>query len=457
MLAMRGLEFPLKPTIGLQIILIYCAFTYVAPLLLASLVDVPPGLYRDTSIDAGPVLLLVAVMAVFTLLGSLPGRNPQPAPAAHTTIPFLSAPLQVALLAIMCGISVLAYFKGYNNWRYQYESLSERGSPLLLLFALMPTLGKFLLFYYLFYDRKFAHGRGPSFLARKILLCGALLLTANGTVSLLFALLAVVFAFFPSTLDALLLRQEKPAVTARAPRKSRRLRTLALLGMSAGAVALAWALGESIKRGEVYSVVEQTSDLGFVETIVGWVVGRISSSYYSLRAALDHQAFVTDPAVFYDHLLAPLRTFLYRIDYVLMQPFGFERPDPGTLMRINYLAISYDPINPREGTSPGLLAGFLLAMPFPTNYLVLLGYLHFAQRFISRLASGCRAPLTPFGLLLFWPFLLTLFESPIDIMLIVDDSALAMLLLVTLYLLVRKSQRPDEPAAHAHALAAPAG
>jgi hypothetical protein len=437
-------RFAFRPTSGALIILLYCAFTYGLPLILTQFVEFPDLLYREVPNNPAAVLMLIAVLAIFVLLSGMPGRHAATAPSA-APLPFISPALQLTFLVIAFGISLVSYARGYNDWRYGSESLSSAGSPLLLLFALIPALAKFLLFYYLFYDRELTSRNDPSNLARRFLLCATLLLTANGTVHLMYALLAVVFVVFPSTLRGTLFRDAPaPAHEARPKRRSL-FKVVLLMAACLAGVAAAYTLGEAIKRTEVSGVLEGFSDPDFASTIVGWLIGRVSSSYYSLLASLHDFAFATRLDIFYDHLMAPVRTFLFRVDYLLMHPFGVERPAEGSLMRINYLEISASGGNEREGTSPGLLAGFLLAMPFPFNFMALLLYLFVAQRFITTLVRGCCGELKLIGMVLYWPFMLTLFESPLDLMLVIDDSVLSFVLLLALYFSVR---RRDARSAH---------
>jgi hypothetical protein len=99
------------------------------------------------------------------------------------------------------------------------------------------------------------------------------------------------------------------------------------------------------------------------------------------------------------------------------------------LARANYLQISLYPVNPREGTSPGLIASFVMAFPLLLAIPMVGIYCAFIARMIDRLAEAMPARLSLFGHILLLYFLYVLFVSPVDFLLIVDNAFIMLALL----------------------------
>lgn len=438
----KHLYLSLTPSFGAQIILLYLLSTYALPIACTAIASVPEGLYNDAHPQPGAVGLLLLLIASVLVTSCARIRRPrrQIREAVSYRLSFISPGLQLLVLGVLVCVALVVYAQGMNDWRYTGVSLSETGSPLLLVYALVTAAMRFFLFVFIFFDTELVSGWRPSQVSRKLLLCAGLLLTANGIATMLYAALAILFVMAPRSVYAMIFHRSEsvPHANGGVPGRAHP-RVILTAGLASVGVAASWILGEAIKRNDIGSVLTTVAEPEFVTYITEWFVGRISSSYYSLRIALDQFALSTDPAVLVNHLMAPVESFIYRANHLLLQPFAVDRPDAGSMMRINYLQLSPFPFDVRQGTSPGLLASFLMSMPLPFNYFVLLGYILVIQRLITRLGYGLPGRLTFAGKMLFWPFLLTLFESPVDFLLIIDDAVLSLLLVLWLCMRVRNS------------------
>lgn len=415
---------------GAKLILLYVIVAYIIPGLLVAISGMP-DIYVDFPIDQLALCVLIAALLAYLGLSGL-ASSPTLADEPRYRFRFIAPRLQIALLIPLVAAAAYGFFGNLAGFRYSAEGLSERDSPLALAFALIPTVLDFLLLVYIFYDQQFSKRRGPARFVIKALLLAGFLLAENGIATMMMAAICAVYVFFPRTFTNLLFR---PSDNAGRPRGARLLRTIGvglvicLLACAGGA---AWILGEATKRGNLDSVIALVTGAGVVKFFLNWGVSRTCPSYVSLVVALHHYALSTDVNVIRQHLMEPFQSFLFRANYLLLNAFDVARPVSGSIMRVNYLLISAIPSHGREGTSPGLIGGFLYSFPFPFNFAVLIGYLLVLQRFLNRLIAALPGRLTVAGWLIFLIFMLPLFVSPVDFLLIVDEGVIQVLLLLLL-------------------------
>ena len=422
-----------------QLVVFYLLLAYLVPAVLVSIFSVHQGGYRAVPVNWIALAILLAVIAAHvTVTGAVAARRERTAPRRYD-FRFIPTSWQVAILSVLVAVSAGAYALGLNRWRYSDTGLSE-GSVVGLVYAGIPQVFQFFVLIYVFYDRRFADGHGVGHVLTRILVSAGLLLSANGITTMLVATVGSALMLSPTLGRALLFRRKRGARSSVGAFMQRWLGFPTLLVALIAMVALAWVLGESVKRGQVQSVLEVVT-VRELSDWIDWIVWRSAPSYYSLLVALDDFALATDWHVVSEHFGAPVRTFLYRADYLLGGMFNVSRPESGTIMRINYELIFQSPSRVRVGSSPGLIAGFLYSFPLPLNFLALMGYLFFLQRFLSRLAAGLVGQLGIFGKLSMLYLLLPLFTSPIDLLLILDTGTISLVLLLWL----RQVLLRDEP------------
>lgn len=439
MLQHRHASVPIRP--GTLLILLYVLVAYLVPALLVSL-NGTPEIYREVPLNKYALGILILSFVAYLFLGNIRSHPNRPSRQPYD-FRFITSDVQILILGLLAAAAAYGYVAGFSGFRYNEEPLSTRDSSLLLLFALIPTVLQFFLLIYLFYDPKYFKSHAPGAQLKKVLLLGGLFLSANGTAVMLIATLAAASVLFPRAFETLLFRSTNSTRPLGASGLKRRTRMFVLVGTLAFAAVGAWILGEATKRGQLQSVLELVSSEGVSQWAFNWLVSRLSPSYISLVAALDHYALASEWRVISDHLMAPITSFLFRADYLLMNVFDIARPENGSIARINYLMIEANPINLRSGTSAGLIAGFLYSFPFPFNFFVLIGYLLFVQQFLSRLIAGLKGQLTAVGWLIFLIFMLPLFANPIDLLLIIDNGTVAFVLLIVLRQVLIKSAPSD--------------
>ena len=108
---------------------------------------------------------------------------------------------------------------------------------------------------------------------------------------------------------------------------------------------------------------------------------------------------------------------------------------------MNYQLLTVDPITSRAGSSPGLIASFNYAFAFPLNLLLCALYARWVSRKIDvGLRQGTALTLSWFGLLILHQFVEPLFQSPFDVLIMLDEHVLYVILLLSL--LAAKSDQP---------------
>jgi hypothetical protein len=156
-----------------------------------------------------------------------------------------------------------------------------------------------------------------------------------------------------------------------------------------------------------------------------YLVGRISVQWYSLVAALHHYVEIggADPL---KNLMAPVTNAGFRFSTLTGGGLGIERPLDGSLARINYGLINLYPFNDREGTTPGLIATFVLTFPFWLGPFALAGYLWIYNRIQAGLRKRFAGQPTILGELLLLYFTAVFFSSPADFLLLFDPMLLTL-------------------------------
>jgi hypothetical protein len=137
------------------------------------------------------------------------------------------------------------------------------------------------------------------------------------------------------------------------------------------------------------------------------------------------------------NLLLPINAFLYRLNLIVGQPFDLIRVELSQINRLNYELLTLDTYE-RAGSSPGLISGFLLCFPFPLNVTFAFGYCLLLARMFNGVID--RMPFAPstLGLFLINWVTLFLFESPIDLLTILDEANLLTFLFIYLFFKLRR-------------------
>ncbi len=396
-------------------LLLYLAWVYALPAMLNGWFSYESELYVNPSNGLGTwlyacLLFLIAAAFAFRIERSL---GPRPALAR---IPWQVPvkPIVIVLVTLMT-VASMGVASGLSRWRYAEEGLSGSLDLMSLLYVLAPNVLELILFALLFFHYQLS---SRTLRVLLLLLTVDLALTASGIGPMLGVLLALTSAIAPDTVRRILLKPDRE--TASSPKLRRVIWMLPLVG---GLGVLAYLVGDAVKRGVGLTEVLDTQDA--TDVFLQYLVGRISVQWYSLVAAL-HQMVelgVGDPL---RNLMAPVTNAGYRFSSLTGGWFGIERPLDGSMARINYGFINLYPFNDREGTTPGLIATFVLAFPVWLGPFALVCYLWIYDKVQAGLRRRFAGRPTMFGELLLLYFTTVFFSSPVDFLLVFDPMLLTL-------------------------------
>lgn len=201
---------------------------------------------------------------------------------------------------------------------------------------------------------------------------------------------------------------------------------------------VAYVFGESVKRGEdivnVFDWLTGTSQESVWSPQI--LIERTAPSYASLVNALPLTFDWDRPS--FSILGDVLNNVLFRLDVLGVSDFGVERGHANSIMRLNYEWIDIFALNAREGTAPGLIPGFIFCFPPILNLVALGAYVFLILGMMQRVCLAMRGDLSIVGKLIFTYLSLPLFESPIDILMIIDDGFFFFVGMLLLGMMVRK-------------------
>lgn len=439
---------------GTKVVLTYVAVYLLAPALTQYLYSRElSSIYQVTRPDAW-TLLSAVTLGLFTACISLSRFSPIPtlveAHLSRGAKAFLAAYDRVRPVFAACLLlfATRFYASGLNAYRYTQEGMSTLDTSLVMAATAMTTVCTADVFRRIFVERSVEPLRSPGRIA-DLAIATSLLLTANGTAGALVSFTALSFAIAPATFMRTFQAKVTTPLLARAA-----VATLALAVV--GAIAFtAWIGGEAIKgssRGDTELAEAFDAVRDRVETVLTpqsylYYLGEaLSSHYHSTLFTLGTSFEQRSPEGAFP-LALPLRSFAFRLDLLLGHPFGAERPDPGSMSRWNYVLLTGLPLNERAGTSPGVVASFQYAFGWPLGLLASAAYFVWLARFIDRIVppvAGRVWTLPAVGIILLW--LLGLFESPLDYLIVVDNSTLFVCLLGVLCLANAPNRKPRQRA-----------
>lgn len=344
------------------------------------------------------------------------------------------------------GLSVAFIASGLSDYRYSSQGISQTGSPVLLLLIFLTGVLRVVVLADLFYNMFVSRRRLPRFLSRvwreNVLLSSALLLMADGTGSAFLALIAFAYAVHPSGFRFIVFQTGRPG-------RLQIARVVAVLAIGV-LFMVAWFLGESLKastgtNGSLGGGIETTWGVitapGFATDFFLYFVGRLSTYYYSLLFTVGHSWMQINSPDW--ALLYPLKSLLFRPDFLLGSPFDIGRPDVGSISALNYRNLHLGVLNPREGSSPGLVSSFVYVFPFPFNVFFCALYMAWLSRMFDRLIIGAgNARLSVLGSMLVLMFVIIFFQSPFDFLRVIDDGVIQVAVFLLMYNAVASSPSP---------------
>ena len=406
--------------------------------------------YKIYPVTWSSVLLIFAVFVMFLLVSSIKKRL-----LPHVDVPLLRPILlQAGRLYGRCRlfigitattISLVGLSFGLNSYRYRDVGISETDFRLraILLFVIVINIGITLDFFYrMFVERNETVRRFSRIYAENLLLAFSLVVAADGILSLLIALVASLYSISPTFFSRVLFRKRGHGL-----KTELQMITAALAFVLIFTVA--WFAGTVIKVSSASDIatVLQGSDWSatigipketFFSSFFYYFIERSSIFYYSFQLTtvlsseeLKHGALSV--------LVFPLQTLLFRIDFLLGGFLGIPKPEIGSIMGLNYELLVAVPFGSRPGTAPGVIASFNYVFGFPFNIIFCAIYLRWIARTIDILLVLHKAEvLSGFGIILLLIFLQAFFQSPFDLLIIIDGTVIYGLLVFAMYVAQQK-------------------
>jgi hypothetical protein len=428
-------------TPGTYLVTAYFGVFYVIPMIGNILFrDDIYTIYHVAPLTPHVGVLLIGVFALFLLLSRGPTVRIAPAglveylqrTAAAVGEAYQRRRLTFAM--VFLGIAAAYAAAGAGNYRYLAEGLSETDSAagiVVIMLNLVVTLDLFYCMFVRAVDRLEMFSRRH---LANVLLSLGLILTANGTAAMLQALLSLAYSLHPVWFHRILFNPPHE-------RTWTRVRRLVIVG-ACGAVVFgaAWVAGEVIKVSAgvnrdlasawnaMWNILDESR---FMEGYGYYLVGATSSYYYTLLFTAGASPDVLSGGAV-SAIVHPLQSFWFRLDLLTGGFLDAVRPAIGSLSRLNYTLLSAVPVlSLREGSSPGIIGSFNYVVPFPLNVLFTALYLCWIARLTNSLLrkhAGERLSIIGAVLLLF--YMLLLFQSPFDLLILFDNATAHVLLLV---------------------------
>jgi hypothetical protein len=447
---------------GIRIIAVYFLVTYWLPLLANWwLADDIVSSYQVVDITPAALFLMFGTFAIYILLTRLwRSRQRLRLPMGSQFVMRVLALYKRLRLVVALTASFVALnnaVEGISAYRYLERAISELSAPLLFLGIVLNATLTIDLFYQMFVRV----GDPPRFPSRayveNVLVAIGVIASANGVVSMFLGMLGAIFAIMPG-------RFREVAFPRNAGFKAVASRFGLVVSLFA-MFPVAWFLGSLIKAtssgdsivvlfADPSRILGRFGDGNFVYDFAIYVAEVLSVHYYSVLFVA-HEAFASvapSPATVLGY---PLGTLLFRFDYLVGSPMGLVRPELSSLSQLNYQLLTVGALSDRVGSTPGLLGSFVYVFGVPLGGVLAAVYLRVVSSRLDELVLQQHRTLSTIGALVAVRFLVVLFQSPFDFLIVFDDNAIWLTLLIIAYVVKlqalsrikdRVPERPADPA-----------
>ncbi len=311
-----------------------------------------------------------------------------------------------------------------RSFRYGDYGMSEGDSFFqTMILSTIPGALNVLLFYNIFCQEN---------LLRRHRVYGALFvisffLNANGNASVLIGLIALMIFIFPSFSESLFFRSHRRQGVKAI------FRYAAVVLSVFALIFFARIYGETIKRGSsTNDVIDELSvnDWESFITFKEWLVMRLAVYYVSTKTCFYYLSKGEDIFPYSEYWEEFLENISFRAGKLLGSR-DVRKPTFSSASIVNFYWLA-PTFREREGTAPGLIAGFFYYFPLPFNMLALGLYLFLFRLVVSRFAQRVHSPLSLIGNVFFLYWLFPFFESPIDALTLFDNASIIYALFLVL-------------------------
>ncbi len=425
---------------GARIITIYFLVTYWLPLAAnLVLVDDIVSSYQIMELTPEALFLMFGTFVLYILLTLIrPSGERRQLPIGSKFVMRLVARYKRLRFIIALTVSFLALnnaIEGIAGYRYLELAMSELSAPLLFFSIVLNATLTIDLFYQMFVRV----GEPPRLLSRdyleNIVVAGGVIASANGVVSMFLGMLGAIYAVAP--------RRFRDVAF---PRRAGFTAVASRFGLIASLFAmfpLAWFVGSLIKAtssgdsivilfADPSRILSRFGEGTFASDFGIYVVEVLSVHYYT-TLYVAHDAFADLAPAMGSVLAYPLGSLLFRFDFLMGSPMGIVRPEISSLSQLNYQLLTLGPLSDRVGSTPGLLASFVYVCGVPFGGFLAAVYLRLVSSRLDKLAFHPNRMLSMIGALVSIRFLVVLFQSPFDFLILFDDNVIWLSLLTVAY------------------------
>ncbi|MDC0276874.1 hypothetical protein OAK90_00275 [bacterium] len=211
-------------------------------------------------------------------------------------------------------------------------------------------------------------------------------------------------------------------------------RNILILMIALPAVIIILFLGESIKVG--FSLADTNiaaffSSYGGLQSFFYYLIESFSSALHSINYSLERAEIYP----LENHLMPVLDSLLFRISSIL-NVFGtdiiLEKQEVSSMSQFNFLMLTDRWSDIRQGTSAGVFASFIYLCGIPLGLIFSSMYLVLVARIIDwfLMFHIDNRKYTLIGLLVVSIFMSVFFQSPIDLLNILDNASILILLII---------------------------
>lgn len=336
-------------TRGGKIFFAFLLLEYIFPLILNLLFDIKPlfrlHIHSLENFFSVLFLILTSIIAVF-----VSSYTPSITPKNKTPIKPVSKRfiIVISLITIIVGLSI--FLNDLIQWRYK-QSISEY--RLLFFASILQYIMPFLIFWIIMTDHQFILSRRWSDIKIKGILLFATIFSINGLGGIVVAIISTLIFFVPrSILDLFYGNLKKSRLEKNIIKKIILLSFIILIFIPIAKIGL-FAKSGNYSFERIKSVY-----LDF-----DYLVNRHSVHLSSLSASIEDGPNLSS-------LKAPFETIRYRLKIITGNASQATKPEEGTFARIALLQFAnFERINPKGGSSPGLLASITMVFAYPISIL----------------------------------------------------------------------------------------
>jgi len=354
------------------------------------------------------------------------------------SLPFRTYLSNQELISMLLFVIGLAYaFYGSNDYRYGGASISEQGN-----FFFILIFRSMALIYLLNYIKSFI--LNSETLTLKNYFCANahsffLLSTNGGSADLLIGTFMFILTALPSVGKKIIIARKDESEFGR-----RNLLRISVFGLSPIILIIAISIGESVKTdaGYLMNFDELLDALGLdsMNFFILLIVDSISTHLYALFNYLNHGVqYHSDVNILYEIF----QNFLFRLNTIFGEPFLVVKPEIFSISRLNYLELTHNPMSLHEGSSPGLYGSFIMVFGKYIGFIVSAIYLLLLAITLEAIFQSSKFKINICGAFIICQALLFLFASPLDMLVIFDNSFVVAIFYLSFFAHCKETQSTE--------------